>query len=166
MDELVVSTEVFVEPETAFEFLVDFPGYVRYSDYLEAVRQRGDGGAGTTYELELAWWRLTYTARTEVTDVEAPERIGWRVLGGLDAEGEWRVGETPDGSSVALHIRYRTESADQVGLDLPRFVSLGWVVRRLTPLVREEAERTVERIVADLEGEPRPVELRIEMSDD
>jgi hypothetical protein len=44
-------------------------------------------------------------------------------------------------------------------LDLPRFVSLDWVVGKVKPILVEEAERVVERIVADVEGRRREVEL-------
>ena len=65
---------------------------------------------------------------------------------------------------MTLVVEYAPDSADEGLLDLPRFVSLGWVVDRVTPKVRAEAERVVRRIVADLEGERREVEVEIEMS--
>ena len=65
---------------------------------------------------------------------------------------------------MTLVVEYAPDSADEGLLDLPRFVSLGWVVDRVTPKVRAEAERVVRRIVADLEGERRPVEVEIETS--
>lgn len=167
MEEVVVETTIRVTPDDTFDFLLDFPGYVRYSDYLERIERRGDGGPGTRYDLEVSWWRLSYTARTEVTAIDRPNRIEWQVLRAVNATGTWEVSEIDPaqtdwvGSRVRLRIRYDAESADASVLDLPRFVSLGWVVRRLRPIVIEEAEATVERIVADLEGEPRPVDLSI-----
>lgn len=166
MDRVVVETEVHVPPDDAFAFLIDFPGYAKYSDYLRRVEQIGDGTTGTTYELELQWWKLSYTARTEVTGIDEPERIEWRVKRVVTAHGAWEIEaiDGPDGathSRVRLVIQYDPDSADPGALQVPRFVSLGWIVDRVTPLVREEAERTVERIVADLEGEQRPVELTI-----
>ena len=65
---------------------------------------------------------------------------------------------------MTLVVEYAPDSADEGLLDLPRFVSLGWVVDRVTPKVRAEAERVVRRIVADLEGERREVEVEIETS--
>lgn len=167
MEEIVVETDVAVPPEEAFAFLRDFPGYVRYSEYLDDVVQHGDGGVGTRYQLSLSWWRLSYTAHTEVTGIEEPERIEWRVLRAVDAHGAWEVEpvEPPAvpraGSRVRLRIRYDPDSADPGALTLPRFVSIGWIVDRVKPLIVPEAEATVERIVADLEGEPRPVDLEI-----
>ena len=56
VDELVVSTEVYAAPEEVYEFLLDFPRYGRYSEYLREVRTlAGDGGPGTRYELVFAW---------------------------------------------------------------------------------------------------------------
>lgn len=168
MDEVVVRTDINVPPAEAFAFLRDFPGYAAYSEYLERVDQHGDGGEGTVYELEAVWWRLRYTARTEVTKIDAPERIEWRVEEAITAEGSWDVspierdGSAEPASRVTLRMRYDPDTADAGVVKLPRFVSLSWVIERVRPLVEQEAEATVERVVADLEGEARPVDLEIE----
>lgn len=166
MDEVLVRTAIEVPPGEAFAFLRDFPGYADYSEHLRRVERRGDSGAGTVYEVEAVWWKLAYTARTEVTAIEEPSRIEWRVLDPLDAAGAWEIDPFERGgepaSRVTLRIRYDASSADAGVVGLPRFVSVGWVVDRVRPIVTREAEATVERIVADLEGEPRPVDLEIE----
>jgi hypothetical protein len=174
VDDVEVSTVVHVPPGEAYDFLVDFPRYANYSEYLQEVRSDGDGSPGTRYELEFSWWKLTYTARTEVTDAERPERIDWAVVKDIDAHGHWRVAEVveeaPEGvetaSEVTLRISFDPGSASSGSIDLPRFVSLSWVVEKVKPLVQEEAERVVERIVADLEGESRPVDLEIHATPD
>ncbi len=169
MDEVIVETELQVPPEETFEFLLDFPGYVRYSDYLETVTQYGNGGEGTRYHLSLSWWRLSYTARTEVTAIDRPTQIDWRVLRAVDAHGSWHVEpvggrlEEATDSRVRLHIQYNPDTANPDVIDIPRFVSLGWIIARVKPLVVKEAEAIVERIVADLEGRPRPVDLDIQI---
>ena len=61
-------------------------------------------------------------------------------------------------------VEYAPDSADEGLLDLPRFVSLGWVVDRVTPKVRAEAEQLVRRIVTDLEGERQEFKMEIKMS--
>jgi len=43
---------------------------------------------------------------------------------------------------------------------------MDWVIEKVKPLIQEEAERVVERIVADLEGRRRDVELTIHTSPD
>ena len=65
---------------------------------------------------------------------------------------------------MTLVVEYAPDSADEGLIEPPRFGSLGWVVERVTPKVRAEAEQVVRRIVADLEGERRPVEVEIETS--
>ena len=168
MDQVVLETDVRVAPAEVFAFLMDFPGYVKYSEYLEEIRQDGDGGEGTTYELALRWWRLSYTARTEVTAVKEPERIEWEVKRVVRAHGAWEIDPVDppevdwEGSRVRLRIQYAPDTADASVIGLPPLVSVGWLVDRIQPIVLEEAERIVRRVVADLEGEPRPVELRIQ----
>ncbi|GAB7010490.1 SRPBCC family protein [Halorubrum trueperi] len=92
MDELVVRTEVYADPEDVYDFLLDFSRYARYSEYLRDVRTlEGDGGPGTRYALAFAWWKVTYTAHSRVTGVEPPEWIDWEITKDIDADGCWRV---------------------------------------------------------------------------
>jgi len=162
-----VETTVYLPPPAVYEFLVEFPRYADYSKHLRDVRADGDGGPGTVYELIFAWWKLTYTARSEVTDVDPPARIDWRIVEDFVASGYWHVEpiDPPAGrehaSRVIFHVDFRPETVDDDMLSLPRFVSLDWVVEKVKPKVTEEAERVVRRIVADLEGEPRDVDLEI-----
>lgn len=192
MDELVVCTEVYADPEAVYDFLVDFPQYARYSAYLEEVETlTGDGGPGTRYALTFSWWKLTYTAHSRVTDVEPPATIDWTITKDIDAGGRWRVtptaddGDDPDtretdaenatrrddGSSaapcrVALEVEFDPSSASPAVLDLPRLVSFDWVLKKAIPLIKSEAERVVERAVRDLEGSSRSVELDVYVDSD
>ncbi|MFB6172712.1 MAG: SRPBCC family protein [Haloarculaceae archaeon] len=169
MEEIEVSTVVYLAPEDVYEFLVDFPRYANYSEHLRSVDREGDGSPGTDYHLTFSWWKLTYTAHTRVTDVDPPRRIDWAVVRDLDATGHWAVEPAPESarsedepaSRVRFHISFRPESADPTGLDLPRFVPVDRIIQRVTPVVQREAERVVRRIVADLEGEARSVDLEI-----
>ena len=185
MDSVEVSTVVYVPPEEAYEFLTDFEGYAGYSKHLTGVESHGDGGPGTEYDIHLRWWKLNYTVRSVVTDLDPPERIDWKLVKDLDAHGSWLVEPAPEeigdgdasgdpatpsdaetASRVRLVIKFDADSASSDMLDLPKLVSLGWVVKKVEPLVLKEAERVVERIVADLEGEARPVDLQVHDSPD
>ncbi|AZH25565.1 type II toxin-antitoxin system RatA family toxin [Haloplanus aerogenes] len=170
MDRIHVSTVVCLPVEEVYEFLVDFPRYARYSEYLTDVRAEGDGSPGTRYHLRFAWWKLSYTAHTEVTEADPPTRLDWRVVKDLDARGNWRVeplDSVPPGlpadaetaCRVHFDVVFDPGSAGDGMLDLPRFVSLDWVVRKVKPILLEEVERVVQRVVADLEGRRREVEL-------
>jgi len=169
VERIEVSTVVYLSPEEVYEFLVDFPRYANYSEHLKRVERDGDGSPGTVYHITFSWWKLTYTAHTRVTDVDPPERIEWTVVEDLDAEGYWSIEPVPEEARpedehacrVRLSIGFRPESADPTGLDLPRLVPLDRVIERLKPVVQREAEHIVERIVADLEGEARPVDLEV-----
>jgi len=167
VDEIEASTVVYAPPEELYEFLVDFPGYARYSEYLDRVRQDGDGTVDTRYALQFSWWKLSYTARSEVTGVDPPERIDWRIVKDIDASGYWEITPTdpPDGVDVAtavvLHIEYDASSATASAVDLPKLVSMGRVIEKVKPLVRTEATRIVRRVVDDIEGEPRDADVEI-----
>ncbi|GAA0201201.1 SRPBCC family protein [Halobacterium noricense] len=169
VDSVELSTVVYVPPEEAYEFLVDFPGYANYSEHLTGVTREGDGGPGTEYDIHLKWWKVKYTVRSEVTELDRPNRIDWKIIKDIHAHGHWRVEEVPEeapegketASRVWLSINFDADSADSSMLNLPMFVSMGWVVNKAKPLVLKEAERVVERIVADLEGEKRDVNLVI-----
>jgi len=62
---------------------------------------------------------------------------------------------------VSLVVTYDPDSASGV-VDLPALVSLDWVADRAVGVVEKEGRRVVERVVADIEGERRPVELTVE----
>jgi uncharacterized membrane protein len=168
VERLAVTTVVYTDPKSVYAFLLDFPGYAEYSEHLASVRQRGDGGPGTAYALEFTWWKLSYTAHSEVTAVDPPERIDWAITKDIDATGHWRVEpvDPPAGEAAATRVEFQVTydpSSTRVGnIDLPRFVSLSWVIEKVKPKIRTEAERIVERVVADLEGEARDVELTVE----
>ncbi|MFB6119535.1 MAG: type II toxin-antitoxin system RatA family toxin [Halobacteriaceae archaeon] len=174
MDTVEVSTLVYLPPEDVFDFLVDFPRYADYSKHLRGVRQEGDGGPGTRYALRFSWWKVSYTAHTEVTGMDPPRTLSWRVTRDLSAHGHWRVDPDPEAappdretaSRVSLTVNFDPESAGDGLLDLPRFVSMDWVLDRISGLIRAEGERVVERIVADLEGERRPVEVTVSVDGD
>jgi uncharacterized protein YndB with AHSA1/START domain len=176
VEALSVTTVVYLPREEVYEFLVDFPGYARYSKHLREVRQYGDGSPGTRYELEFAWWKLTYTARSEVTDVEPPARIDFTITKDIDADGYWAVesidppsdapADAEAASRVTFDVTYDPDSVRAGDIDLPRFVSLGWVVEKVKPVIEREAERVVERVVADLEGRRREIDLTVERRTD
>jgi ribosome-associated toxin RatA of RatAB toxin-antitoxin module len=172
VDSIEVSTVVYLPPEDIYAFLIDFPGYANYSEHITGVSRHGDGSPGTVYDLHFAWWKLTYTTRSRVTDTDPPQKIDWEITKDIDAHGYWQVEERepPEGrehaSQVRLHIEFDADSADPTGLDLPRLVSLSWVIEKVKPLIEREAERIVERVVADIEGERRPVDLTVHTTPD
>lgn len=172
MDELAASTIVYAPAEEVFDLLLDFSRFTRYAKHLRRVRTHGDGGAGTRYDLRFEWWKLSYTARSEVTAVDPPERLGFRILQDVDARGCWRVepletlpADAPADAETAcrawFEVAYDPRSVRAGSIDLPRLISLEWVLKKVRPLVRAEAERVVERVVGDLEGRRRPVTVEI-----
>lgn len=169
MDRILLSTLAYRSPEEVFPYVRSFRDYTRYTDHLKEVRVHGDGGVGSVYDLVLTWWKLSYTARSKVTAITAPNSLRWRLTNDIDAHGEWRVESepesAPDGSSTASRIyfeaAYDPYSADERSISLPRFVSLDWVIDRVEPRLLDEAETVVERLVSDIEGQRRNVKLTI-----
>jgi uncharacterized membrane protein len=173
VDEIEVSTVVYVPPGEAFEFLMDFPGYTAFTQYLEEVHVDGDGGPGTQYDFVLSWWRLSYTANSEVTDVEQDERIDWRLVGSLDAEGCWELEPAPEeldddapedadaATRITFRAQYRLDSVKSAPIDPPAFVSMDTVIEKVKPVVLDELGTIVGTIVEELEGEPRAVEVHV-----
>ena len=106
--------------------------------------------------------------------VDPPDRIDWRVIKDIDAAGFWSVEEVPEeappdcetASRVTFRVDFHPESVDSDTLNLPRFVSLSWVIERVKPKIESEAQRIVRRIVADLEGESRDVDLEVRSAPD
>jgi hypothetical protein len=45
-------------------------------------------------------------------------------------------------------------------------VSMDWVIEKVKPLIRKEATKIVERVVEDLEGQERDVDLKIHTGPD
>ena len=163
---LEAKTSVRRGPEAVFDALLDLRRYEAYSDHLAEVTREGEGGVGTEYRLRFEWWLVGYTVRSRVTAVERPERLDFEVTTGIRASGSWHVEpleEPPEGAAGACEVRfvveYDPDSVSTGAVNLPSLTSLGWVVDRVAPLVEREAERVVERVVADLEGRPRSVDL-------
>lgn len=164
---------MYLSPEAVYELLLDLERYPRYAEHLVAVDTDGDGGPGTTYALRFEWWKLDYTVRSEVTAVDPPTRIDWRVITTIDADGCWFIEplselppDAPDSAETAcrvwFEVIYDPDSVSAGAIDLPAFVSLGWVVDKLKPVIREEAERVVTRMVADVEDRRRDVSVEID----
>jgi hypothetical protein len=169
---LDVQARVYLPREPVYDFLVNFPGYAEYSEHLTGVSADGDGGPGTVYQLRFSWWKLTYTAVSQVTAVERPERIDWEIVEDFDAHGAWLVvPATPDAAApadanhatdVTFRVLYDPDSIGSDLVDIPRFVPFERVLDRLVDALVAEAERIVERVVADLEGNARDVPLDVE----
>jgi len=160
-----MSTVVYTDRETVYDFLMDFSGYRRYSDYVKAIEAEGDGGVGTEYAITFGWWKVTYEARSRVVGLEPPERIDWTITKDLDAEGSWQVEsvDPPDGrehaTRVTIDVQFDPDSVSAGAIDLPRFVSVSWLVEKAIPLIVRQARSVLRGVVADLEGEPRDVDL-------
>lgn len=175
MPTLVAETTVRRPPAVVFEALADLRRYEGYSEHLASVTRAGDGGVGTEYELRFSWWRIDYTVRSCVTAVDRPERLDFEVTSGIDAEGAWclepitQAGEQnpvtdddgPSATRVHFQVSYHPDTVAPAALDLPALTSLSWVIDRVAPLVEREAAGVVQRVVHDLEGSDRAVNLDV-----
>jgi hypothetical protein len=107
---LEVSTTVDVAPAAAYAFVLDFEGHADYSDHVEHVRRHGEGGVGTRFDIELSWWKLSYTFPTRVTDLTHPNRIDWRTPNGLHARGAWLFEPIHAGTDGSSELDGRSEA--------------------------------------------------------
>lgn len=172
-DVIELATTIHAPRPEVFALVSDVGGWGAYSDHVTDVTRHGDGGPGTEYGVTLSWWRLAYTVRFRVTDLDPPARIGWRVVEDIDARGTCRLEptdaddpEVAHATRVTLTARYDPDSADDDALSLPPFVPVSSVVERARPFVEREAERVLSRVVADLEGEPRRATLTLRTRSD
>lgn len=173
MERLTVDTVIYQPVEVVYDFLLDFPRYANYSEYLESVSELDPAAdEQARYALRFAWWKLSYTARSAVTETVPNERIEWVILGEFDAGGRWLVEEretlpedAPEWAETATSVRFEVAwnpaSVNSGMVDLPRLVSLDWVINKVEPIVEKEARRVVERAASDLEGRRRAVELTV-----
>lgn len=174
MQTVEVTTVIFAPPSRVYEFLLDFPGYAQYSEHLRSVEEHGDGGPGTEYALTFAWWKLDYTVHTEVTGVEPPHEIAWRVTKDVNARGAWELegasDEAPEGvdaaTRVTLRVEYHPKSFESASVSLPPLVSQKWVLGKLTGLLVDEGRQVVEQVAADLEGDRRHVPITVRVDGD
>lgn len=168
-----VGTTIHASRGAVYDFLRDVERYGAYSDHVTGVARRGDGEPGTEYDIGLSWWLLSYTLRVRLAGLEPTERIDWEVTKDVDAHGAFRLEPTTvddpaveHATRVTLSVRYDPESANEGALSLPRLVPTSLVFDRLRPLVEREAQRIVDRAVADLEGEPRRTTLDVAIRSD
>lgn len=173
MERLTVETVVYRPVQEVYEFLLDFPQYGRYSEYLDSVTSLEHGAdEQARYALRFSWWKLNYTARSAVIETVTNERISWRLLNKFQASGQWLVEEreelptdAPEWAETATDVRFEVDwdphTVDTGAVDLPRLVSLDWVIEKAKPIVNREAKRVVQRAVEDLEGERRAVDLTL-----
>lgn len=167
MERVEASTVIHLSPDEIHETLVDFTQYANYADYVTEIRRRGSGETAE-YDITFSWWKLSYTARSAVTDVDPPNRIDWELTKDLDAQGHWTIEQTQadgegitDASRVTFYVEYDPDSLEPHAISLPAFVPLGKAIDLVEPKIEAEAKRLIRRLVADLEGTERPVEITV-----
>jgi uncharacterized membrane protein len=138
-------------PDVVFDRLLDFEGYPRYSEYLRSVSARGDREYGLTF----GWWKLSYDTRARVTDRVRPRRIDWTVVSDLEANGSWLVEDRGQNTRIRFQAAYDPGSLGPGAVSLPLGVSLDWIRTRAEGLIQEEANRVMDRVVADLDQQAR-----------
>jgi uncharacterized membrane protein len=168
VDAIEARTTLYVAPDVIYEFIQGYEGVSDYSAHLDRVEQDGDGGPGTEYRITFSWWRLSWTSRTRVTEVDPPNRIAWRSVDAVRARGWWGMEPTPEADlpegrdvGTKLTLRIEFDPATMRGGSITRLVPLGRLVERVTPVVRDQCEEVLARVAEDLEGERRSVEYTV-----
>lgn len=171
VDELEIATTIHAPRTDVYGLLRDVEGYGEYSEFVEEVTRHSDDAGVATYDVILAWWRLSASVRVVLTDVDPPGRIDWR-LEDVDARGVWHLEPAVlddmaagTATDVTVRVRYDPDSGGEA-VSLPPLVPMSTVVERARPIVEREARRILKRVVTDLEGEPRPATLEIHVRHD
>lgn len=161
MDKVEFETTVYAPRSDVYDFLVEFENYGRYSDKIDDVTVVGDDPL--EWEISVSWWLLSYTARSAVTQRVENQRIDWEITKDVDAWGSWILEDTEsedrrydDATRVVLEAEYDPEHADRLSsLPTSKLVSLA------KPVVIKEGRRVLRRVVGDLEGRRRNVDLNV-----
>lgn len=169
MERLKLSTLVYAPPQDVYDVLIDFEDYPKYTQYVNNVKRRGDGGEGTEFGISFGWWKLSYTAWSEVTGLDEPNLIEWELTKDIDADGRWEIEDVTDEAEadveavtrVTIDVQFQVSKSGSKILDLPRFVRFGWVVDRVKPLIFKEARSVLQNLIYELEGEKRTPVLEI-----
>lgn len=158
MEKVVFETEVYAPKEEVYDFLMRFEDYGKYSEHVKNVRVvRRDP---LEWEITIKWWKIRYTARSRLTNYVENERIEWEVVKDVRARGVWLLEETEEGTKVKLKVWYEPSDADKV--NPLRFVPTSRLISLVKPVVKREGKRVLRRVVSDLEGKPRKVDLKID----
>ncbi len=166
MEQFEASTLVHLPAEEVYDAMYEYTGYPEHVPYLEDVVLSGRE-RGTRISLELSWWRIAYRLRGRVTDCEPDRRIEWRLTRDIDGHGHWAIEPAPDeapeggsASTLRLSVTFDPESLKSA-LRLPGFVSLSWVMGRMERRIASDGGDILEDILADVEGNRRPVEYEV-----
>ena len=170
MERVVLQTVIHAPPSAIYPVLANFERYPRYATHLEWVEPRGEGPAGPQYDLHLSWWRISHTTRSEIVERDPPHRLGWRLTRDVEARGAWELEERPElapadaetATRVTFEGRADPTTAETGNLSLPGLLPMDVVIAKARPIVKREVRETVRRLVADVEGHPREVELSLE----
>ncbi|WP_330633464.1 SRPBCC family protein [Halocatena halophila] len=169
METVEASTLVYQSPEEIYDFLVDFQQYEDYSKYVTNIDRDGADDAGAVYDITCSWWKIDYTAEVTVTDVDAPSRIDWEVSKDVDAHGHWEIEHVPeeapddedDACRVHCFVEFDLESADAKALNLPGIIPIDKVIDKVKPKAATFGRIVATRMVADLEGEQRELDITV-----
>ena len=173
METVEASTLVYLSPEEIYEYLVDLRQFEDYSKYITDISREGDEPL-SEYEITVSWWKIGYTARVEITDVEPPNRIDWKLVKSIDANGYIEIEHVPeeapegrpDACRVVFHGEFDPDTVTAESLDLPRVVPVSMLVNKVAPKAEPGARVIIGRIVSNMEGEKRSIDLTVHESPD
>lgn len=150
-----VTATVPIEPAVAFEGLIPFDGPLGAASSVQSIERIGDGGVGTTYEIELARFGQRGTIATTVTAVDRPASVSWQAEREID--GRWQVEASARGSRLTIVVRIEDSLLDRLGL------GRGLLARGLAAVLRRafrgELEAVLRQLVRDGGGDPARIDI-------
>lgn len=168
METVEASTLVYLSPEEIYENLADLRQFEDYSKYVTDISREGDDQL-SEYEITVSLWKIGYTARMEITDVEPPSRIDWKLVKSIDAHGYFEIEHVPeeapegkpDACRVTCHGEFDPDTVTAEALDLPKLIPVSKIIDKFGSKVEPAARIIIGRIISDMEGEERSVELTV-----
>jgi hypothetical protein len=162
------STLVYLSPEEIYDYLSDLRQFEDSSKYVTDINREGDDPL-SLYEITVSWWKIGYTARVEITDVDPPNRIDWKLVKSVDAHGYFEIEHVPeeapegrpDACRVVVHGEFDPDTVTAEALDLPKLIPVSRIIDKVAPKAEPAARIIGGRIVSDMEGEKRSIELTV-----
>lgn len=139
-DELMATIEhseiIKASPERVFELLRRVEDFTDYSDLIRSIDTLGND----RYRWHVRAVGMDWSFDVEVTEIQPPYVLAWESLDGVKNQGRYQLRAVPEGTEVALTLRYEIRN---------RLMEKA-VNKAAKPLVGKVSRQILERVEARL----------------